>query len=70
MPKGGEDVDKKFEGYSFKDTIISRSPSTNIRSKEELLKSIEGLSHSMEKNLNILSKWFEESEEIMPRPKR
>jgi hypothetical protein len=62
---------KEFDDYSSQGAvIIKRSPSSVIKSPEQALAGTEKLRNSVTKNINSLSKWLKESEQIMPRPKR
>jgi hypothetical protein len=62
-------MDKKTEDDIKKAVIIKRSPTTSINTAQAIADT-EELRKSMKKNINILSSWLKESEEIMPRPKR
>jgi hypothetical protein len=64
-------MEKEFHDYSTQGTVvIKRSPSSYIKGREEALAATKDLRESMSKNLNILSTWLKESEQIMPRPKK
>jgi uncharacterized protein YbbK (DUF523 family) len=64
-------MDKNSEENDIKDAvIIKRSPSTGVTNRKQIIDETEELRQSMNKKLNILSKWLRESEQIMPRPKR